>query len=57
MSGKYIVMFKSGTPQSEVDRQIEQVIAQGGKINQKYDTLLGFSATIPDTMISNFDLI
>ncbi|KAI0630165.1 protease propeptide/inhibitor [Trametes polyzona] len=52
MSGKYIVVFKDHVPQSEVDKYASEVNANGGKVDQRYDSVLkGFSATIPESFL------
>ncbi|KAI8822579.1 protease propeptide/inhibitor [Fimicolochytrium jonesii] len=55
MSGKYIVVFKEGTAQNVIDQAAKDVEAQGGKIGHRYDTTMkGFSATVPDNVITTF---
>ena len=44
----YIVMFKKATPTASQQALIEGVEAAGGKITQRYETVLsGFAATMP----------
>ncbi|TPX30011.1 hypothetical protein SeMB42_g08006, partial [Synchytrium endobioticum] len=53
----YIVSFRTGTPQAAIDDAAKAVESAGGKIGHRYDgtTLLGFSATFPETFISTLD--
>ncbi|KAI0032244.1 protease propeptide/inhibitor [Vararia minispora EC-137] len=54
MSGKYIVVFKKGTPKDVIDKQIEDVKNQGGTITNRFDSiLLGFSADMPANVVAN----
>ncbi|KAG9325626.1 hypothetical protein KVV02_000651 [Mortierella alpina] len=51
-SNKVIVVFKSNTPDSEIDSAIEEVQSKGGKITQRYESaLLGFAAELPDNSV------
>ncbi|KAJ3016729.1 hypothetical protein HKX48_003896 [Thoreauomyces humboldtii] len=55
MSGKYIVIFKSDTPQDVIDKAAKDVEASGGKVGHKYDTTMkGFAATLPDQTLTTF---
>ncbi|KAG7098523.1 hypothetical protein E1B28_000463 [Marasmius oreades] len=52
MPDKFMVIFKPGTPQSEIDKYVNQVQDNGGEVHHKFDsTLHGFSATIPETQL------
>ncbi|OAQ25022.1 hypothetical protein K457DRAFT_100091 [Linnemannia elongata AG-77] len=47
-----IVVFKQGTPQPEITKAEDDIIAQGGKITQRYTSaLLGFAAELPDNSV------
>ncbi|KAF9283819.1 hypothetical protein BGZ68_005080 [Mortierella alpina] len=49
---KVIVVFKSGTPASEIENAISNVESQGGNITHRYESaLLGFSAELPDSSV------
>ncbi|KAI1314760.1 hypothetical protein EDD11_001729 [Mortierella claussenii] len=46
---KVIVVFKDGTPQEEITKAENNILAQGGKVTQRYSAaLLGFAAEVPD---------
>jgi hypothetical protein len=45
-AAEYIVMFKKGTAPSVIDKQIEEVQQNGGKITQRYDSILLVRSTI-----------
>ncbi|KAF9084003.1 hypothetical protein BGX23_010923 [Mortierella sp. AD031] len=46
---KVIVVFKAGTPASEIEDAVKNVEAQGGIVTHRYNSaLLGFAAEIPD---------
>ncbi|KAG0204433.1 hypothetical protein BGX28_003615 [Mortierella sp. GBA30] len=48
-SKTYIVVFKQGTPEEEIESAVRDVESKGGIINQRYrDALLGFSASMPE---------
>ncbi|KAI0363334.1 hypothetical protein BV20DRAFT_150320 [Pilatotrama ljubarskyi] len=52
MSGKYIVVFKDHVSPSEVEKYANEVNANGGNVEQRYDNVLkGFSATIPESFL------
>ncbi|KAK3829198.1 MAG: protease propeptide/inhibitor [Benniella sp.] len=52
-SSRKIVIFKDNTPQSEIDEAVRQVESSGGRITQRYNTLmLGFAATFPEAEAS-----
>ncbi|KAI0332338.1 protease propeptide/inhibitor [Cubamyces sp. BRFM 1775] len=52
MSGKYIVVFKDHVSQSEIDKYVNEVKANGGNVGQRYDSVLkGFSAQIPESYL------
>ncbi|KAF8608616.1 protease propeptide/inhibitor [Ceratobasidium sp. AG-I] len=54
MPNKYIVVFKDGTPQSEIDKAATDVETAGGKVTHRYDTVLtGFAAEIPDAHLTS----
>ncbi|KAI9068249.1 hypothetical protein FKP32DRAFT_168830, partial [Trametes sanguinea] len=40
MSGRYIVVFKDHVPQSEIDKYVNEVNANGGSVAQRYDSVL-----------------
>ncbi|KAJ8468589.1 hypothetical protein ONZ51_g9541 [Trametes cubensis] len=46
MSGKYIVVFKDHVSQSEIDKYINEVNANGGNVGQRYDSVLKVSQPI-----------
>ncbi|KAG0299141.1 hypothetical protein BGZ98_010303 [Dissophora globulifera] len=49
-----IVVFKAGTPESEIDKAVKDVEDKGGEITQRYTSaLLGFAAVIPDVGIQS----
>ncbi|KND00483.1 uncharacterized protein SPPG_04799 [Spizellomyces punctatus DAOM BR117] len=55
MSGKYIVVFKSDTPQEVINKAANDVEASGGTIGHRYDSVMkGFSATLPDNVLTTF---
>eukprot|EP00842_Homolaphlyctis_polyrhiza_P004032 jgi/Hompol1/462/HPOL_005315-RA len=55
MSGKYIVMFKEGTPKEVIDKAAADIVSQGGVIGHRYDSsILGFSAELPDNVLTTF---
>ncbi|KAJ3118324.1 hypothetical protein HDU96_002481 [Phlyctochytrium bullatum] len=48
-------MFKKGTPKDQIDEAIKQVETSGGTIGHRYEsTILGFSAALPDNLLSKF---
>ncbi|KAF9961108.1 hypothetical protein BGZ72_004872 [Mortierella alpina] len=52
ISNKVIVVFKDGTPASEIENAIADVQSQGGKITHRYESaLLGFSAELPNDTV------
>ncbi|KAG0211445.1 hypothetical protein BGX28_007937 [Mortierella sp. GBA30] len=54
---KVIVVFKDGTPLSEIENAVNDVQAQGGKITHRYESaLLGFSAEIPDSSVQTLNV-
>ncbi|OZJ03589.1 hypothetical protein BZG36_03036 [Bifiguratus adelaidae] len=55
--GKYIVVYKKGTPPDIIDQHAQDVEKQGkwGAVKHKYKVgLLGFAATLPDNTLSTF---
>ncbi|KAG0299142.1 hypothetical protein BGZ98_010304 [Dissophora globulifera] len=51
---KVIVVFKAGTPTSEIDNAVKDVEDKGGKITQRYTSaLLGFAADVPDVGVQS----
>lgn len=51
-----IVVFNEGTPESVLSEEEERVVASGGKIGHRYrDTMLGFSASIPDDHLGKYN--
>ncbi|KAI8913835.1 hypothetical protein PhCBS80983_g04375 [Powellomyces hirtus] len=54
-TGSYIVVFKPDTPDHVIEKAAKDVEASGGKIGHRYDsTMKGFSATVPDQVITTF---
>ncbi|ETW81079.1 peptidase inhibitor I9 [Heterobasidion irregulare TC 32-1] len=54
MSGKYIVVFKPSTSEDVINRQADDLAANGGTVHSRYDSVLkGFSATIPDAYLQS----
>ncbi|KAJ3384267.1 hypothetical protein HDU92_003655 [Lobulomyces angularis] len=52
-TGSYIVVFKAGTSKEKIDEAASKVESSGGKIGHRYeDSILGFSATLPDSILS-----
>ncbi|KAI9228343.1 MAG: serine proteinase inhibitor IA-1 [Piptocephalis tieghemiana] len=53
--GKYIVVFKKDAPQEVIDKMMEDVSTEGGKIEHHYKMtkMRGFSASIPDAFLTN----
>ncbi|KAG0316591.1 hypothetical protein BGZ99_006811 [Dissophora globulifera] len=49
-----MVVFKAGTPDSEIENAIRDVKSQGGTITQRYTSaLLGFAANVPDVGVQS----
>ncbi|PWN45445.1 hypothetical protein IE81DRAFT_320205 [Ceraceosorus guamensis] len=46
----YIVIYKQGAPDSEIDAEIARVQKAGGKLKQRYDSpiMRGFAAVMPE---------
>ncbi|KAF9452377.1 hypothetical protein P691DRAFT_756492 [Macrolepiota fuliginosa MF-IS2] len=54
MSGRYIIVFKDKATRAEIEQFIDHLIAEG-KIHAHYDALFkGFSASVPDNLVSLF---
>ncbi|RKP14448.1 hypothetical protein BJ684DRAFT_8576 [Piptocephalis cylindrospora] len=53
--GKYIVIFKKDAPQEAIDNMMSSVSSEGGEVQHHYkmSKMRGFSATIPDTFLTN----
>jgi len=53
IQGRYIVVFKPGSPGSEVDQAAERVHAFGGEVHYVYDAAIqGFAATLPEQALN-----
>jgi len=60
MSSKdFIISFKENVSQAEVDRQIKDLEAAGGKIKKRWDRTFinGFAATIPVAYLTTFQTL
>jgi hypothetical protein len=54
MSGKYIVVFKDAATDQQIQNYVNSITLEGGQVGHRYDSVLkGFSATIPDSLLSN----
>ncbi|KAJ7595045.1 hypothetical protein C8J56DRAFT_928269 [Mycena floridula] len=53
MSGKYIVVFKDGVTKDQIQKYADDIKTNGGEIGHTYDSMNGFSATIPDASLSS----
>ncbi|KAF8977394.1 hypothetical protein BGZ46_007419 [Entomortierella lignicola] len=53
---KFIVVFKKGSPQSEIDAAEKRVESDGGKVTQRYkSSILGFAAEVPDSLVNTLE--
>ncbi|THH08684.1 hypothetical protein EW146_g8918 [Bondarzewia mesenterica] len=49
---EYIVVFKKTVSDDAIQKHADDVIANGGQVQQRYDSVLkGFSAVIPDSYL------
>ncbi|KAJ8076437.1 hypothetical protein PM082_000860 [Marasmius tenuissimus] len=48
---KYIVVFKSGTSQDEIDKHADAISKNGGEVHERHSLLKGFSASIPESQL------
>ncbi|KAF9585596.1 hypothetical protein BGW38_001649 [Lunasporangiospora selenospora] len=53
-ANKVLVIFKEDTPPSEIENAIRNVESQGGRITQRYTSvMLGFAAQLPDNTVQS----
>ncbi|KAJ7102679.1 hypothetical protein C8R43DRAFT_1141155 [Mycena crocata] len=52
--GKYIVVFKEGVTKDQIEKFKEEISQKGGNIEKELDNINGFSATIPEGFLSEF---
>ncbi|KAI0769792.1 hypothetical protein BD413DRAFT_613804 [Trametes elegans] len=51
-SETFIVVFKDGVSQAEIDKFANDVNENGGQVKNRYDSVLrGFSAAIPESFL------
>ncbi|KAF9510034.1 hypothetical protein BS47DRAFT_1348450 [Hydnum rufescens UP504] len=53
-AGNFIVTYKDHVSQAEIDEHCRQIEASGGKINNRYTIIKGFSATLQPAHVSGF---
>ncbi|KAJ8077551.1 hypothetical protein PM082_001983 [Marasmius tenuissimus] len=47
----FIVVFKSGTSQEEIDKHADSINKNGGEVHHRHSLLKGFSASIPESQL------
>ncbi|KAG6878477.1 hypothetical protein C0992_008102 [Termitomyces sp. T32_za158] len=51
---RYIIVFKPNVTKEQVDKYAEEVDSNGGKVTNRYDSVLnGFAAHLPNTYFQN----
>ncbi|CAO3578456.1 unnamed protein product [Absidia cylindrospora] len=55
-TSSYIVTFKKGTPQSEIDEHIKKAEEGGATIGHRFTSaILGYSVAVPDDAVNALD--
>jgi len=50
----FIVVFKDGVTKDQINKYVNEVNNNGGKVTHRYESLNGFAANIPESFLTSF---